>query len=343
MEIDSFFKIAQQYVSEVPLIVLGSGSSVPFGIPTMGQLANELEERLSYKDSDDIDKWKLFLNELEETKDLEKALHNTTLNEKISKDIIKTTWEFICEADKKAFESIHNNPKQLKLIDLLKYFEKSAKKRTSIVTTNYDRIAEYAVSYTNSLCYTGFTFNHIGHHISELVDAKFQELRDYSSVIKIWKIHGSLDWFIDHTGDTLSFPHSSSIPPGYVPCIVTPGIEKYRKTYNEPFRSIMTSIDKDFNNALSFFCIGYGFNDEHVQTYLLKKAQKDNIPIVLITKQISSKAKKLIIGGEVAKYLLIEESTADNSLVYTPEFNDGVVIEGDFWSLNGFLKILNPK
>lgn len=113
MEIDRFFKIAQQYVSEVPLIVLGSGSSVPFGIPTMGQLADELEQRLSYKDSDDsddIDKWQSFLDELEETKDLEKALHNTTLNERISKDIIKTTWEFICEADKKAFESIHNNP-----------------------------------------------------------------------------------------------------------------------------------------------------------------------------------------------------------------------------------------
>jgi len=342
MEKEAFFKRVQQYVADIPLIVLGSGASVPFGVPTMGQLAEKLENTISYNEGDNFDKWQAFIEELHTTNDLEKALHNTTLNSEITEEIIKTTWKFICEKDREAFEFIQRKPFSHKLISLLKFFEKSAKKRISIVTTNYDRLAEYAVSYTNSLCYTGFTFNHIGHHISELTDTKYQDLRDYRSVIKVWKIHGSLDWFLDSNSEPYSLPHSVEIPESYLPCIVTPGIEKYRKTYDEPFRSIMSSIDKDFNNAVSFLCIGYGFNDEHVQTYLLKKVRKDGVPIILITKEISIQAKDLIINGEISKYILIEEAEENKSRIFTPDFPAGFIVEDNYWALGGFLKIINP-
>ncbi len=342
MDKEAFFKRVQQYVAEIPLIVLGSGASVAFGVPTMGQLADKLKRDITYTEGENAQKWKSFLAELNSTNDLEKALHNATLNNEITEAIISTTWNYINEKDKEAFQWIYSKPSSHRLIDLLKYFEKTAKKRISIVTTNYDRLAEYAVSYTNSLCYTGFTFNHIGHHISDLVDSKYQELRDYRSIIKVWKIHGSLDWFLDSDNEPYSIYHSNEIPANHIPCIVTPGIEKYRKTYDEPFRSIMTSIDKDFNSAVSFLCIGYGFNDEHVQTYLIKKVKKDGVPIVLITKQISDQAKELIINGQISKYILIEED-GHNSKVFTSDFPSGFNIDGNYWSLDGFLKILNPQ
>lgn len=342
MDKEAFFKRVQQYVAEIPLIVLGSGASVPFGVPTMGQLADKLKKDITFSDGENEEKWKSFLAELDSTNDLEKALHNATLNNEITESIVTTTWNYINEKDREAFQQIYSKPTNHKLIDLLKYFEKTAKKRISIVTTNYDRLAEYAVSYTNSLCYTGFTFNHIGHHISDLVDSKYQELRDYRSIIKVWKIHGSLDWFLDSNSEPYSIYHSNEIPANHIPCIVTPGIEKYRKTYDEPFRSIMSSIDKDFNSAVSFLCIGYGFNDEHVQTYLIKKVKKDGVPIVLITKQISDHAKELIINGQISKYILIEEND-HNSKVFTSDFPSGFNIDGNYWSLDGFLKILNPQ
>ncbi len=342
MDKEAFYKRVQQYVAEIPLIVLGSGASVPFGVPTMGQLAEKLRDSISFTEGENAEKWQAFLLELEATRDLEKALHNATLNSEITEAIINTTWNFINKKDKEAFHQIYSNPSSHKLIQLLKYFEKTAKKRISIVTTNYDRLAEYAVSYTNSLCYTGFTFNHIGHHISELVDSKYQDLRDYRSVIKVWKIHGSLDWFLDSDNEPYSIHHSNEIPEKHIPCIVTPGIEKYKKTYDEPFRSIMSSIDKDFNSAVSFLCIGYGFNDEHVQTYLIKKVKKDGVPLVLITKQITDHAKELIINGQISKYILIEED-GSNSRVFTSDFPSGFNIDGNYWSLDGFLNILNPQ
>src|SRR5690554_2369246 len=138
MDKEAFFKRVQQYVAEIPLIVLGSGASVPFGVPTMGQLADKLKKDIIFSDGENEEKWKSFLAELDSTNDLEKALHNATLNNEITESIVTTTWNYINEKDREAFQQIYSKPTNHKLIDLLKYFEKTAKKRISIVTTNYD-------------------------------------------------------------------------------------------------------------------------------------------------------------------------------------------------------------
>lgn len=44
LDLNDVAKMIQEYLSDSPLVVLGSGASVPYGLPTMGGLASELRE-----------------------------------------------------------------------------------------------------------------------------------------------------------------------------------------------------------------------------------------------------------------------------------------------------------
>lgn len=63
-------------------------------------------------------------------------------------------------------------------------------------------------------------------------------------------------------------------PTGYTPLIVPPGKEKYSTTHEEPYRTIIEEADKEFKRAGSFLCIGYGFNDSHIQPKLISANKK---------------------------------------------------------------------
>ncbi|KAB1062106.1 SIR2 family protein [Salibacter halophilus] len=342
MDKETFLKRIQGFVEGVPLIVLGSGATVPYGLPTMSQLAEQLETEINFNsdDRDNYEVWNEFKNKLQKTGDLETALQETRVTEAILKRVIKCTWNFVNEADKKAFDKIISNPQEFHLINLLKHFGTS-QRELRVITTNYDRLAEYASSYTNGFAYTGFTNNYVGNHIAEAADQKYKQLDHYGYLIKIWKIHGSLDWFKNGEGVVRSFPHSQYIADNHSPCIITPGAEKYRESLQDPFRSILTQIDKDFSNASSFLCIGYGFNDEHVHPKLLSKAKNDNIPVVLATKEISKAAKREILNSDIQKYALIEDNGKNGTRVFLSDHEEEIVYDNeDFWSVSGLMSIL---
>ena len=48
MDLDKFARKIQNYLQNNPLVVLGSGSSVPFGLPTMGFLSTILKDTALY-------------------------------------------------------------------------------------------------------------------------------------------------------------------------------------------------------------------------------------------------------------------------------------------------------
>lgn len=52
------------------------------------------------------------------------------------------------------------------------------------------------------------------------------------------------------------------------PLVVTPGVSKYRESHKDPFRTVMTAADQVIREANCYLCVGYGFNDEHVQTVI---------------------------------------------------------------------------
>ncbi|XHH29414.1 hypothetical protein WIW49_00235 [Xanthomonas euroxanthea] len=95
------------------------------------------------------------------------------------------------------------------------------------------------------------------------------------------------------------------------------------------------------NDAGSYLCIGYGFNDEHIQPKLMAKCVRYKTPITIITYALSESARRLITDGKVQCFLAIERGATDNqSVVYSSLDKAPMIVEANIWSLQGYLSLI---
>ncbi|WP_288237554.1 SIR2 family protein [uncultured Alistipes sp.] len=326
---EELLKRIQAIVNGLPLIILGSGASVNYNIPSMWQLGEYLKDNIKLIQKDDLVQFEAFKQSLDDTKDLEKALSTLALNENVLNAIIENTWKCINTADLQAYEEFIIENKPFPLSQLIGHLVSTTKKQISIVTTNYDRLIEYASSFANALICNGFAQNYHGNFSSDLEN---NNSLGYSGRVKIWKVHGSLDWFRTKDGENIQLPLRHTIPTSFTPSIVTPGLSKYAETHKEPYRTILTKADHEIKNSNAYLCIGYGFNDEHVQPLLIQgiKAGK---PIIVLTKKITEKARQAIIENGCKHYILLEEYN-NSTKVYSSEFGDQIIDKLSLWDLS---------
>ncbi|SEQ69352.1 SIR2-like domain-containing protein [Azotobacter beijerinckii] len=332
----NYKKQAQAYYGKAPLIILGSGASAAHGMSGMWALANHLVANtdISSLSDGEVEAWDRFCKILKDGVDLESALHEVAVTDELTSRIIKATWSLINAEDIQIFNKSLQNPRMFPLSRLLRHMFKSSLTKLNIVTTNYDRLAEYACDQEGLHHYTGFTHGFIRH------SAAPNEINSARRV-NIWKVHGSLDWFKSPHEDTVALSNIQGIPADYKPKIVTPGTQKYHATHLEPYRSIIHSADQAITAANSYLCIGYGFNDEHIQPKLMARCQRQNTPITIITYLLSGAARKLIFDDKVQNYLAIERgATDDQSIVYSSLSEAPLTIEKNIWSLEGYLSLI---
>ena len=131
------------------------------------------------------------------------------------------------------------------------------------------------------------------------------------------------------------------MPESFIPQIVTPGTEKYRKTHLEPFRTVIGNADLAIQNANTYLCVGFGFNDQHIQEKLIQKCVRDKTSLTVITYALTDAAKTFLFDSGVENYLAIEcgEHNAQ-SIVYSSLAEEPIVVDGDFWSLSGYLNLI---
>lgn len=334
---DEVLRLAQDCVSRVPVIVLGSGASAAHGLPSMPALADYLLAHVNTAGLDDAEagQWAAFQAAIPQT-DLESALTDIHMSDALTARIVRATWELIADADRRLFRSVIADWTALPLTRLYRHLFSSARLKIDVVTTNYDLIAEYAADTADFCRFTGFAHGTIrSRYIGQPVE--FSQNQKLARTINVWKVHGSLDWFETSQKVPIGLPIPETPYEGLAPVIVTPGIDKYRRTQAEPFRTILTAADTALANADSYFCIGYGFNDEHIQPKLIEKCRTNPVPLVLITKTISPKAKDFLSSGSCLNYLAIEDN-GRGSRAYSNAFADGVDLpEQCLWSLDGFL------
>ena len=341
MEIEDFLKLIQKWANNVPLVVLGSGASVPFLLPSMWTLGDYLKENITFSEAKDSEQFEEFVKIFDETEDLEKALSNINLNPKVLNEIVKKTWDCVNKADIKAYEQFISKDIDFPLAELIKHLLSSSGRKVSIITTNYDRLAEYASSFANGMICTGYNQNPIGYFSNSIHKNNLKSLNGFSGQVNIWKVHGSLDWFKTKDDRNIQFPLRLTIPENNLPSIVTPGLSKYFQTHQEPFRTIFTEADFEIENARGFICIGYGFNDIHVQPKLEGQI-KSGKPIIVITKELTPKTKQTIIDNECPNYILIEEDKTNpkNSRVFSSKFGEKIIKDVNYWELSQFIKLI---
>lgn len=327
----------QRCLKASPVIVLGSGASIPAGLPSMGALADHLKGSMQDRALSGSDKglWDQFIDELS-TKDLESALQAITLSENLSDHVVEQTWNLISEKDAHVFQAVLGDANHLPLTRLYRHLFNSTNRTISVVTPNYDRLAEYAADRAGYCHHTGFSYGYLRQRQSGS-RLSFRQGNKQARTVDIWKVHGCLDWFVDQDGQVIAFTSARSIPPGYRPAIVTPGIQKYERTHLEPFRSIITGADDALARASAYLCVGFGFNDTHIQPKLLERWQQGDAFLVVLAKVLSDSAKKMLGGANGQQFLALEE--ADNGTrMWSHQHPASVVLEGvHLWQLPDFL------
>ena len=323
----------QKYLENNPVIILGSGSSAAYGLPLMSELFDELKRHESKFDATEF---KELCDNLVGT-NLEEAIDRTTLSEVSLNTLCGIIWSYINERDLLQFNNLLQDSNGYAIADLLRVVIGTASNTATVITTNYDRLAEYAADIIEATAITGFE----GHIIKSLEFPKTSMTRKRiyarERIVNIWKVHGSLDWFESSTDKIVSFPLMQSIPNNHKPLIIAPGKGKYNFTHNEPYRDVIAQADLAFSSAGSFLCVGYGFNDSHIQPKLIEQI-KNGKPIVVICKTATEACKHNVISSEVKKYVVIEHSSEGKTSVKGTDYSE--VYDGDFWSLPEFIKTI---
>ncbi|QIM50535.1 hypothetical protein G9Q38_10575 [Pusillimonas sp. DMV24BSW_D] len=327
-------------MGKLPVILLGSGASAAHGIPGMDLLGKHLAASTLpavCQSEPHLTGWLQFLENVQKM-DLESALTSVNVTTEVLGHIVLTTWTFLNEADFLIFERVLADRRLLPLSQLFQHLLRSTAMQLQVVTPNYDRLAEYAAEAAGYCAYTGFTFGMFGVRAVDL--PRIYTGQRQVRTVNVWKVHGSLGWFSGTDGSIVALPPMRAVPDGFTPVIVTPGTEKYRRTHEEPFRSAMHSADDAVARASAFLCIGYGFNDDHLQPLMMERCTRPDVPLVLITKEISSTAHQFLKSGRCSRYVALEECP-NGTRMFSHDVPDGLELPGEsVWRLDRFLSFV---
>jgi hypothetical protein len=334
-KVDKYEKLTtsiQRKLDGNPVILVGSGGSIPYGLPSMLDLAKEITDRLSPA-LHDQESWKAFQLELSATGNFELALGKTTLTEEVHNMIIEVIWAYIDRKDREALSSFLRSGSIPAITPILRKFVQQTNP-TNIITTNYDRLIEYAIDAVQGITSTGFS----GDCVRTFNSFKYGAAK---RAVNLFKVHGSIDWFKHRINKNIlatPFFDSLVLKHIYQPMIVTPGNEKYKETHNDPFRAVITEADRALRGSAGYLCIGYGFNDEHIQPIIIDENRNKNKPIVIVTKNITDKMRELFLDRDSDSYLIISESKSGGTTVHysNSDFED---FTEKYWNLDVFYKL----
>lgn len=330
MDKNAIFTKVQKSLENVPVILIGTGGTIPLGIPGMRKLSEHLISALSDKYEADTT-WGAIVDKLNYGIDLESALTDIVISDGLITDIVIETWKLIACADTEVFAKYILGKQNLALSDLIHKFYRVHPQCVNIITTNYDRVIEYACDQKHIRYDTRYQGGYVRYFSTTKIGVK--------DTVNLFKVHGSLDLFTDTSGLVCSIPGQYSIPPGdFMPEIVSPGISKYKAVLTGSCRRILHDADTVINNASSFLCIGYGFNDEQIQTGIMSQVQTGK-PIVVVTKAISEKATKLLMNNSTNFIVVEEEPSKPNSTCFIVDKNY-YHLDGTYWTIDGLLQII---
>lgn len=330
MDKDKIYELIQKELSTTPLILIGTGGTMPYGIPGMGQLAIRLQQDLTPKYSTDKE-WLKFEERLVSGVGLEVALTDLNLQEFIINDIIRVTWKLINEADIELMKEWLKKKEKTDLGKIIHKFYEVTPQCVNVITTNYDRGIEYSCD----LC---------GLPVNSLFEGEFykrftRKNQIYNrKMVNLLKVHGSLDWFFEENGQIVSVPLQESILPQLQPAIITPGTSKYERVLEFPFRNILHLADEVIEKAQCYLCIGYGFNDSQIQTNIIREIRLGK-SIVVWTKELSNEAMELIQSNS-EKYIIVQALKGDDSKTEITLPFGKEVIDEILWTQEGLLKII---
>ena len=312
---EQIFELVQEFLQDPPVIIWGSGATIPYGLPSM----NDLKEKLGPN-----------LIKLDENTNLETELGKVKEPNKIDeiRNIIRNE---VLKKDRaclgKAVQDINHFHAIRKMINK---FCAAHPRKVSVITTNYDCVLEYAISREGYNYTDGFR----GKPLSTFDKNSFRS----SNFINLIKVHGSLNWITYDSSDPFFMPYEYKADELKY-AMILPGKNKYQEAFQEPYRTLIAKSDEYIDTARSFLVVGFGFNDEHLTPKLENRIQRE-VPIVIITKKATESCMSKLNNS--SKYCLLEQSTNGTKVTFRkPSTHKKTAqLEDDYWKLEKFMGIL---
>jgi hypothetical protein len=233
----------------------------------------------------------------------------------------------------------------LRFTRLLKHLLKPAA-GIPVVTTNYDRLIEIAAEEAGlgvDTLFVGQFAGHLNERESKLsfcrevtLSGKSVQYR-YRQRVNVFKPHGSLDWYC-REGKPVRYAGDLPLPR----LIITPGLNKFRNGYDIPFDRHRERANGAIHKASRFLVLGYGFNDDHLETHLTPRI-KSGIPTLMLTHTLSHNALRL--ASEHANVIAIQHGSVEGqkgSSVFV-NMTEGFVPDLALWDLDASVsEVLEP-
>lgn len=329
-------------LEKLPVIVLGSGASIPHGIPGMAEIQEHLLTSVQLENSkEESDPWLLVRTAMANGDDLETALSKAQLPDSLIRRIVAATWTLIADADNKVLDEIAVGNRELPLTRLLRWFARSTHHEVPVVTTNYDRLAEYAADAAGLLHLNGFAPGYL--RSRESVTYEIKRNKRSPRTLRLWKVHGSLDWFERKRSEIVCVRFTRQHPVDLRPVIVTPGVAKHQETHKEPFRSIISGADRALESAAAVFCIGYGFRDAHIEPKLVDRCRDYNIPLIILAKALTDQARSFLKKAAGKNFVAFEDCDVGTRAVTHQDPNGQELPGVRLWELENFLDHFIPS
>lgn len=341
-ELDTLKKEIQAIFADGLVTVIGSGLSCAEGLPSMGTLATELSAKVpSVIPDTDKATWASIEASLS-TDGLEATLQKHPPTVAIESAIIQFTAALVLSREQDVIAACANGGRKLKLSHLLPHISAANPKIASIITTNYDRLIEFSAESEGWGVDTMMVGRYWGKHDPELSSKlmiksvsqgnKGVVRLTYRNHIRLFKPHGSLDWFM--AGDT---PMTSIMALSSNPLIITPGVSKYKKGYGQPFDAHRDRGNSAIDNASSVLCIGYGFNDDHLQTHLSPKL-KSGVKALLLARELYPNARTVVTQSPNCVALVNSTDTANPGTLVVRSTSEVLIPNVEWWDVEKFVQ-----
>lgn len=300
MNIHSLKLLLQNHLSDGLVLIVGSGLSCAEGLPGMGAIADHLNDQMANTLTTTAKiLWDKIFSEISSA-GLEAALLKNKPTSELEQAISKFTGNFIAEKEELVINDIFTTGRKLKFTKLLRHIQKT-EAGISIITTNYDRLIELAIEAAGigvDTMYAGHVIGQLNPKESQLSFCRGVALKNkkpvltYQKRVLVLKPHGSLDWYLV---DEKPVRYGGNLGSG-IRLIITPGQNKFRNGYESPFDIHREKANKAIDQASRYLIVGYGFNDDHLETHLMP-AIKNGRPTLLLTRTLSDQAKSLALDN----------------------------------------------
>jgi len=328
----------QSFFSLGTLTIVGSGLSCAEGMPGMILLAQKLIVEIPKLLKTDNISWNNIKSKLESGLGLEETLLNEKPDPQIEELISNVTSKYLLAEEKNIIRKVITGEKSLRFE---KYISKMSVTSSGlpIITTNYDRLIEFACEKNKIYIDTKFLGRYYAHLDSTGTKFSFCKnvkrvkntyVLNYQKKIKLYKPHGCFSWYL--VDDQ---PISTDIELNLPNLIITPGLNKYRVGYEKPFDLHREGANKEIDSANKIILIGYGFNDDHLETHLNTQISSGK-PTLIITYKLSEKALYLV--NKYKNVVAVESGrTETDSFLYFNTIKSEIE-DIKIWDLNVFLQ-----